>query len=66
MIRTVVIDRDKFMKAVDASMKSLTAYILSGQCTSFEDYRNKTGQLRGIEVAIGHFAETLKSEDDDD
>lgn len=66
MTRTVVIDRDKFYKVIEGDKQSLTNYILKGQCVSFEDYRNKTGQLRGIETAIDHFKDTIKSEDEDE
>jgi len=66
MSRTVVIDRDKFLKAVETSRQSLTDCILSGRCVSFEDYRNKTGQLHGIATAVDHFRDTVKSEEDDD
>jgi len=66
MARTVVIDRDKFLKAVEASRQSLTDCILSGRCVSFEDYRNKTGQLHGIDTALDHFKDTVKSQEDDD
>ena len=65
-MKTVVIDRDKFQKVVDASRDDLGAYILKGQCVDFADYRNKTGQLRGINIAIDHFKDTVKSEEDDD
>lgn len=66
MAHTVVIDRDKFFKVVEASRAELTAYLLAGRCVDFPDYRNKTGQLRGIDVAIDHFKDTIKQEDDDD
>ena len=66
MNHTVVIDSDRFFKVVDASRSELTSYLLAGRCVDFPDYRNKTGQLRGIDVAIEHFRETVKQEDDDD
>lgn len=66
MSHTVVIDRDKFLKAAEASKKGIADCILSGRCVSFEDYRNKVGQLHGINTAIDHFRDTIKSEDDDD
>lgn len=66
MTHTVVIDRDKFFKVVEASRREVEIYILGGRCVSFDDYRNKTGQLRGMDVVIDHFKDTVKSEDDDD
>jgi len=66
MARAVLIDRDKFFKAVEQSKQSITAYVLGGKCVSFEDYRNRCGELRGIDVTLDHFKDTVKSEDDDD
>lgn len=66
MSRSVVIDRDKFGKAVDSSRAELTAYLLAGRCVDFPDYRNKCGQLRGLDAAMDHFRDTVKSEEDDD
>lgn len=66
MTKTIVIDRDKFYKSLDTSRKSLEQCILSGRCVSFEDYRNKVGQLHGIDTALGHFKDTIKHEEDDD
>ena len=66
MTHAVVIDRDKFFKVVEVSKVALTSYVLGGQCVSFEDYRNKVGQLRGIDTALDHFKDTVKLEDDDD
>lgn len=66
MTRPVLIDRDKFFKVVETSKKSLEECILGGRCVSFEDYRNKVGQLHGIDTAIDHFKDTVKQEDEDD
>lgn len=66
MTRTVVIDRDKFFKVVEASRKSLEDCILGGRCVSFEDYRNKVGQLHGINVTLEHFTDTVKTGEEDD
>lgn len=66
MTQNVVIDRDKFFKALDGSKAELTAYILAGRCVSFDDYRNKTGQLHGLATATDHFKDVVKTEEDDD
>lgn len=66
MSHSVVIDRDKFFKVVDASRNETETYVLAGRCVSFDDYRNKTGQLRGMDIVIDHFKDTVKSEEDDD
>lgn len=66
MSHSVVIDRDKFFKAAEASRQSLKDCILSGRCVSFEDYRNKVGQLHGIDTALDHFKDIVKNEEDDD
>ena len=66
MARSVVIDRDKYFKLLEGSRNELTAYLLAGRCVDFPDYRNKTGQLRGIDVAINHFNDVVKTEEDED
>lgn len=66
MTRTVVIDRDKFYKVVDGSKQQLIDCILGGRCTSFDDYRSKVGKLHGLNEALDHFKDTVKSEDDED
>ena len=66
MSRTVVIDRDKFVKVNEASKKDIADYVLGGRCVSFDDYRNKVGQLRGIDAALDHFHDLVKKEEDDD
>ena len=66
MSRAVVVDQDKFFKALDTDRNELTAYLLAGRCVDFSDYRNKTGQLRGIDVAMDHFKDVVKTEEDDD
>ena len=65
-MKSVLIDRDKFFKVVEASKKSLEDCILGGRCVNFDDYRNKVGQLHGIATAVDHFKDTVKSEEDDD
>ena len=66
MTHSVVIDRDKFFKAVDASRKETETYVLAGRCVSFDDYRNKCGQLRGMDVVIDHFKDVAKTDEEDD
>ena len=66
MSSNVMIDRNKFQKAVDGSKQELVSYVLNGRCVSFEDYRNKVGQLNGINIALDHFKDTIQAEGDDD
>lgn len=66
MSRDIPIDPQAFIQPVEKEVKLLAEAILDGRCTTFEDYRHKTGQLKGLRAAMGHFQQAIRNEDDDD
>ena len=60
----------EFEAQVRIKAEELTAFIIDGRCTSYDDYKRRTGQIKGLHDAVDIMREVLtnygKEDQDDD
>ena len=64
----MIVFAEEFRKALQEEVDGWERKVLGGNCQTFEDYRYKTGYLKGLAIAGVVFEDTLKAfidEDDD-
>jgi len=63
MIREYAVE---VVRRIDEDIASKQAQVGEGKCTSFEDYKNVCGQIRGLMFARDHIEATLKNIEEED
>ena len=66
MGQKIPVDVDNFTKKVNEEAAAERKHILDGKCTSFEDYRGRTGRLKGMVRTLEIFRENMDKEEGDD
>lgn len=57
---------DYLVKKVDEDIESISSNLSFGRATSYEDYKYKTGMIRGIRMVRDHIQSLVKEMENND